>query len=328
MLRKTPIDFHGPGWLEDLNRNPPKEATGCGRIIVLCLVGIGVIAAMCGGLVWFIQSRGGKAADPAMLTLVGTPPATVEFHAGAALDDWSLTGTALALATASPTLDYCYFLTPSPTATNTPLPITPDEWAMTGTAFKLATGTPTGTPLPTQAPPRAWCDLQTATFTPFPLPQLPAAETTAEPAAPLVPVLPTSTPVLTVTATLYPAIDTLVQNPPRQSQPVQPPAAPAQPETILIVQTQVVVVYQTAAPAPTRLVIVTATYTPTFTATATYTPTATETPTETYTPTPTATETETPTATATPTETLEPTATTVPTEVPAEIPLSTQEAAL
>jgi hypothetical protein len=316
MFKQTPIDFRGPGWLEDLNRNPPKEGAGCGRILLLLVVGLGVIAATCGGLIWFIQSRGGKttAADAAMLTLVGSPAATMQFGAAMTLDDWSLTGTAMALATSSPTLDYCYFLTPSPVPSSTPLPITPDAWALTGTAFKLATGTPTGTPLPTQAPPRAWCDFATAD---------PGATAAATAAAPLVmTATPTSSPAPTLEPTNTPRPPTDQPAAPRQSAPVQ--QAPAQP--VIVVQTQVQVVVQTSVVIQPEVRIITATplpptstLTPSPTATVTLTPTLTETPTATATATETPTETATPTATETATET--PTLTETPTETPEGEPL-------
>ena len=54
------------------------------------------------------------------------------------VDSWGATGTALLYITASPTLDYCWWQTPSPTPTST-LPFTPDSWGATGTAIYMAT---------------------------------------------------------------------------------------------------------------------------------------------------------------------------------------------
>src|SRR5690606_1335105 len=96
------------------------------------------------------------------------------------LDEWEITGTALYFitqsptitptfsATPSPTMDYCWFLTPTLTPSNTPIPVTPDSWAMTGTHVFLASTTPTVPITPTQPPPRAWCDI-TPEQTPTPV---------------------------------------------------------------------------------------------------------------------------------------------------------------
>jgi hypothetical protein len=313
MFKQTPIDFRGPGWLEDLNRNPPKEGAGCGRLVFLVLAGVIVLGLLCMGIMAVIQQSQPPAVaatgDPASLTLVGTSPAMVEFRSQP-LDDWSLTGTALAVATASPTLDYCYFLTPSPTASSTPLPITPDAWALTGTAYALETGTPTGTPLPTQAPPRAWCDFATEAA--------PVMAVSSE-AAPLVATaLPTSSPTATQEPTHTPHPPTEQPTAPRQSAPVL--QAPAQP--VIIVQTQVQVVIQTSVVIQPDVRIITATPLPP-TATATPSPTATETATETPTLTPTETATETPSPTATETATETPTLT--PTQTATETPTETPE---
>ena len=302
---ETPTLYRPPGYQVDLDRLQPVRGPGCGRLVFLMSVGCVVLFMVCGGIYAFIRAQTSPKQSPAVLTIVATrPPASQPQAQPPTLDAWSAQGTALALATASPTLDYCWWQTPTALPSPTPLPVTPDAWALQGTAIALETGTPTGTPLPTAAPPRAWCDLvtpglpATATFTPFPL----HAETTQEVVPPTVTPVPASrTPAPTATTTLYPEI----QIP--QSQPAAAPAQPAAPQQVLVVQTQIVL--QTAAPAPTqppRVVIVTATplptSTPTETATASETPTETATATATETPTETPTETATPTATETPTE--------------------------
>lgn len=323
-----PVLIRPPGYQVDLDRLQPVKGASCGRVVVL-LVSFAVILLMvCGGVFLFIRSQTMPAQNPVLLTLVATRPgATMTNTIPPELDSWSLTGTALIHATASPTLDYCWWQTPTAVPTSTPVPVTPDAWALEGTARALETGTPTFTPMPTQAPPRAWCDLITPTFTPFPLPVKPETagtagtpETTQDP-APAAMYLESPTAVKPLTATPFPEMIIPSSRPPAAG-PVSQPNAPA---PVVIVQTEVHIIYQTAAPAPvvTELVIVTATYTPTFTATATATPTLTETPTETPTataaPSETATETPTPTETATATETPSPTATEISSELSPEV---------
>lgn len=252
------------------------------------------------------------------------------------MDDWSATGTALYHLATTPTPDYCWFLKPSPTATVTQIPVTPDEWALQGTAFALQTGTPTYTPQPTQEPPRTLCDyVATATFTPFVI----------ERDTPVVTALPqvvTVQPALVPSATPLPNLSTLVPQAQAQQQSSQP--LPATPLPRVIVQTsEPQIIYQTSAPqivvqtsAPQiiiqevqNVVVVTATQLPTETDAASHTPTATETgtptetasptPTETATPVPSATPTETPTLTASPSATATPTVTPTLTETPTEM---------
>jgi hypothetical protein len=108
-------------------------------------------------------------------TLAALPTSTVISTAlpTFTLDAWALYGTEIALATASPTPDYCYWLTPSPTPLPT-LPYTPDAWQLQGTAVFLTENPPQP---PTPLPPRELCNniptiVPTAVFTPWPLPQL------------------------------------------------------------------------------------------------------------------------------------------------------------
>ena len=323
-----PIVYRAPGYQVDLDRLQPVRGASCGRVAVLLLSFSGIVILICGGVFAFVRAQTAPKQDPVVLTLVaGDAPSRIVIQTHTPkppLDAWSLTGTALVLATASPTLDYCWWQTPTAVPSPVGLAVTPDAWALQGTAYALETGTPTFTPMPTQPPPRAWCDLITPTFTPFPLPAAARSESTQEPAPPL-PTQPPPTarpPTREPTNTPFP--DITIPERQQSYQPQQPaPAAP-----VVVVQTQVVVVVQTAAPAPavTEIVIVTATHTPTFTATATATPTESETPTETPTATPSETPTETPTETASPTATatFEPTAT----EVPAQVyPEATQETA-
>ena len=283
-----PIIYRAPGYQVDLDRLQPVRGAGCGRVLLLLLAAGSILSLVCGGLYLFVRSQTMPPETEMPLTLA---PSRVPVTATLApvLDSWSLTGTALIYATASPTLDYCYFLTPSPVPTLTPLPVTPDAWALQGTAYALETGTPTFTPypLPTQQPPRAWCDLVlTPTFTPFALPQS-IAEATQEAAPP-----PTSTPKLpTKEPTLTPFPEIKIPDTHEQPAPVQSSRNVNVPDPVIIVQTQVRVIHETAAPPPpavTELVVVTATLTPTFTATPTETATdtPTETPTETATDTP------------------------------------------
>jgi hypothetical protein len=101
-------------------------------------------------------------------TLLPSPSATFT------PDAWESTGTAIVLGilpdqpTPTPSPDYCWWLTPTSTATAT-LPYTPDAWQSTGTAIFWATNPPQ---TPTAPPPRELCPESqrwTPTFTPFPL---------------------------------------------------------------------------------------------------------------------------------------------------------------
>lgn len=304
--QQTPITYVAPEYKPDLDRLPAQGAGGCGRIVLILIAGLIAILAVCGGTIYLVSARRASA-SPAITPTISSadtslPTADEMPSPTYTLDAWAATGTALALITASPTMDYCWHLTPSPTPSVTPLPVTPDAWAATGTAIALSTGTPTNTPEPTQAPPRAWCDLQTATFTPFPLPTRDPSQIASTAKA-----TQTNTPTATITppATYFPPIQEA--QPPAQA-PYVPPAQPVQPTA------QPVIIVQTSAPVVVTVVkVVTAvpSRTPTATATATETPTSTPTETPTTTPTltstPTATATETPTTTPTATETMFPT---------------------
>lgn len=310
---QTPVTHVAPGYFPDLDRLPPSSSSGCGRIVMILLAGIFAIIVICGGTMILVSSAFAKPPEtPTPLTLVplgqdeplGTLPTSLPTEiATQTLDAWSMTGTALAFAVASPTLDFCWHLTPSPAPSETPFPVTPDSWALTGTAVALSTGTPTNTPYPTQAPPKAWCDFITATFTPFPLPTIDPSMITAT-GTPTI--APTRTPAPPPTATYFPAIQEVQPQQPAQ---YVPPAATQAP----------VIIVHTAAPIQITVIkLVTAipsrTPVPTATSTATETPTTTPTATETPTLTPTATATATPTPTSTPTatETLLPTIEVIP----------------
>ncbi len=275
-----------PGYQVDLDRLPPTSQSGCGRVLALGLLGITLIVMMCAGAVFLVTKATAKPPTPtvanlptenALAPLVVSNTAT--FTAIPTIDNWSATGTALFFATAqiTPTVDYCWFLTPSPIPSNTPVPVTPDEWALQGTQIALSTGTPTLTPFPTQAPPRAWCDAQTATLTPFTLPTIDANGPTATASQ-----TPTETATATATKPLPPTAFPPIQEVQPQTQYI-PPAQPT-PAPVIIIQTSapvVVTVIQVVTPVPSR----TPTLTPTATATPTETPTSTPTATETLIPT-------------------------------------------
>ena len=314
MFRKTPITYAPPGYQVDLDRMPPAEGSGCKRLAMMLLIAALLIGGICWGVSSFVAAQAAPRETPTPLTLVPLQAATQTPTAIPTLDEWSATGTALFFATAqvTPTIDYCWFLTPSPVPSSTPLPITPDAWALQGTQIALSTGTPTFTPVPTQAPPRAWCDLQTPiftpAFTPFPLstvdPMMVTVTTTLT-------AQPTHTPALPATATYFPPIQEVQPTaqqqyiPPAQSQYVPPAPAP-----VIIVQTAApiqITVIKVVTAVPSKTPLPTATSTATASATPTSTPTETPTATATQTLVPTETATEMPTSTPTPTETLLPT---------------------
>lgn len=309
--QQTPITYVAPEYKPDLDRLPATGAGGCGRIVLILVIGLIAILSICGGTIYLVSARRASAAT---ISLTAAPEASSLPASGEStpsptytLDAWAVQGTALALITASPTLDYCWFITPSPEPTNTAVPVTPDAWALEGTSIALSTGTATNTPEPTQAPPRAWCDFATEAFTPFPLPSIDAGSMTAT-QTPTTTLTPTST--IEPTPTYYPLIQEA--QPPAQAPYVPPAQAQATSVPVIIIQTSApvsitVIKVVTAVPTRTPLPTVTATSTATETATATLTPTetATATLTMTATLTPTATPSETPTETATYWPTLE-----------------------
>src|SRR5262245_20594959 len=217
---QTPVTYRPPGYQLDLDRIPPKSGTGCGRIALLGIVGIVTLILTCGGIYAAVKAMTQQPqSETQRLTLAPTRSPAPTATAALTLDAWSLTGTALIFAAASPTTDYCWFLRPSPIPSFTPVPVTPDAWALQGTAYALQTGTPAFTPYPTQPPPRAWCDMETATFTPYPLPALPVKAETTEEAAPVrMPPTPQPRPTepQNPTSTLFPSLDVYSQQPTAQ----------------------------------------------------------------------------------------------------------------
>jgi len=181
----TPVSFFPPGYQPDLDRIPPSGGTSCLRLIIIIIVGIIILIGVGAGAVMFIASRttgGGITTQPITPRSATLSPmdignlvlSTVERERTNAptatasptstLDAWSNTGTAIflathtATATASATMDYCAYLTP--TASPSPTAIyTMDAWQVTGTAIYHETQTPTTTPTITPTAPRAWCDL-------------------------------------------------------------------------------------------------------------------------------------------------------------------------
>lgn len=253
LKRATPVDFIHPAYLPDLDASPPRPGTGCGRQLALGLAFVGVLAAAVWMLLSFIGSQTQPTVERIELTAVPIEPTSQPVTP--TLDAWSLTGTALFFAEASPTLDYCAFMTPSPTPRPT-LIYTPDAWQATGTAVFLATN-PAQTPTAQPTTPKSWCDLwltPSPTFTPLALSGLSA---TAMPTA-------TSTPTARPSPTWV--------SPPSgggASNIVQPQPQPPTAEPIIVLPTA-----QPPTAQPTRLP-------PTLTATATPSPTSTSTPTPT-----------------------------------------------
>lgn len=263
-------------------------------------------------LIWGVSMAVSQAAPAAVPTVEAvqpseTPLTVVTVEAVIIFpspDAWGLTGTALVNATPAPPVNYCWFLTPSPTPTAT-WPFTPDAWGATGTAIFFATNPPQVATLP---PPRELCDAiprwtvtpeatGTATFTPLPLPGQIEVTEEVSPAYTLPMIVPPAT--WTPAPTRRPTIDA-VTGP--QVQVVIQTAAP-----VIVVQTQPPqIIVQTSVPV---IVVETVVVYPTLEPTATPTETATATSTPTETPTSTATATETPTATATSTPTETPTET-------------------
>jgi hypothetical protein len=308
----APVTYVRSGFDPTLNRLPPRAGSGCRRFFTWVFVGLVVL----GGVVAFIGRAIAPAAAAPEPTLIPSPLPTEVINATstptATLDSWSATGTALFFATASPTaapsatVDYCWFLTPSPTPSPT-LAYTPDAWQATGTAVYFLTNTPTPYLEPTATTPRSWCDV---TLTPSAVPMTNTPRSTSTPTA-----SPTNTPrfVFPTAASGAPLLPTAQPPQPTDAPPILPPT--------LVPPTAV----RTRKPTKTPTATMTPSATVTETATATATPTATETATETPTETATVTETPTPTATftETPTETPSATATNTPTATHTPSPILT-----
>ncbi|MCL4251792.1 MAG: hypothetical protein KJ065_26945 [Anaerolineae bacterium] len=302
-----PIDFAAPGYQVELNRIPPSGGKGCVRLVFLLLLFIGVIAVAAVVVLRIIngQTIEEPLTPPTLMALdqiVATAAPTATNTPTPTLDAWSITGTALIEQTASPTptltptMDYCWFLTPSPTPAPTLL-ITLDAWQLEGTRVFYETQTPTPMLMPTQQPPRAWCDAQlsaTPTFTALPLTAVtmqPLQPATARPPRPTATNAPNS---------LFPT-----SQPPVVGGSYPTGGSGSGPITVI----------NTSEPPPPVIVVITATPAPTLTPTRTPSPTNTSTPTASNTPTvtPTATATNTLTATATHTATWTLTPTNTPT---------------
>lgn len=299
----APKTIVAAGYMPDLDRLPPRPGRGCGGVLVVLSLLLIVVVA---GVWMFVGAAAPRPAavptdDSSSSSAISTPTGSPTSPPTATLDPWSLTGTALLHATASATIDYCWWLTPTPTATAT-LQYTPDHWQATGTAIYEATNPPVP-PTATPDAPRVWCNnipdpTMTPTITPLSL-RRDVALTDVGPTFTLTPTpeptdRPANVPSMPSGGGSYPGGGG------SSSWPAFPggdsgggltiwqPTAPPAPTVAL----------------PTAIPTLTATSTPTATATATATgtptPTATETPTETPTPTATATATETPTATPTP----------------------------
>lgn len=177
-----------PEYAIDLDRLPAQPA-GCSGSLVMVL---GVIVAMIAGGGLMLTRQAAPTPPPIpTITRDETTPTPTE---SPTLDSWDMTGTALAVAGASPTIDYCFWLTP----TDTPPPTVEsvDAWSATGTAVYEATH-PYQSPTPTPDVPQAWCN-----NIPSPTPTLTAlkigTQATDTPA-------PTATPMPTLTETRQPA---------------------------------------------------------------------------------------------------------------------------
>jgi hypothetical protein len=339
---ETPKHHLNPGELPYLNRVKPRRqrlpVMGCVGIILVCSL-IGVVPI--GYMAWQQSQSDGVLPTEAVLstptvsdiqlvvlpTSTTTPLPTASATALPTLDVTQLLATVAARATGTPsstplpTLDTCWFLTPSPTPSSTPLPVTPDAWALSGTATQIAylnLNTPTFTPTATATLPRGLCDAY--------LLMLAAGGATLEPSATGDPALATMIP----TAGAFPTLALGASPTPviiRQEQVQQQPVVTIiyRQEIVYITQEarQPVQIVVTAPPQPTMFVVVTATYTASPLPSATHTATFTPTETQSHTPTFTATFTPTQTATETPTETPTPTATETPTETQSHTPTFT-----
>ncbi len=274
-IEHQPIDYDP---VEDLRQPPGIGAAG---IVIAVLLLVAVLGMTAWGVVEAIRQN--SPAPVVVPTIMSLPTETL---------------TPTISPTPSATMDYCYWLTPSPEPSPT-LAYTPDSWGATGTAVYYATNPPQ---TPTPLPPRELCD-NVPTWTPVPDIFVRGVTATASP-SPTLEVSPAYT-LETAVAYTWTPLPTLPQiQPPAQVDPVivtQPPIVITSPPVIITLP----------PPPPEQIIIViTATFMP---PTETFTPTATFTPTH-YEPLPTSSPT--PTFTFAPTETLTPTPTETPTPTP------------
>ncbi len=312
----------GAGYEPLLDRRQ-SEGFGCGKLFFLVLLLVAILAALYFGVTSFIEAQNTE--DPLPPTLAQLPSASPTFTPSSTPtrmpftvtpDSWGATGTAIFLGTQPPTLDYCWWLTPSPTFTPT-LPYTPDAWQATGTAVYMATNPAVS---PTSPPPRELCtDYQpfTATITPLPRYRGEDAEGGVKSSMDFGP---------TPTFTMPPAIETYfvtsMAPSPTPYIVIQQVEVPVEVIREVPVEIPVEVPVQIILTSPPQIIeqpiyvelppiIITATLTNTLTPTMTWTPSATFTVTPsatatltlTHTPSPTSTYTTTATPTPTPTET-------------------------
>lgn len=272
---------------DPLIESRPPQSGGCRKFLVWTGGLFLICSLVTWGVVWFIQSRTTAVIEPTVrpqqIDLSSTPAPT---HT---LDSWSATGTALIFQEATATLDYCWFLTPSPTPSAIPL-FTPDPWQATGTAIWVQENPPTPYIEPSPTTPRSWCDVQPPTQNPRGLIFLTSTGT----AIPLftVSAAPTHTPRQVSGGQSQPTPAPIVIQP-TDAPPVIIPTLP--PPTA--VNTKKPKKTKTATPLPSATFTETSTDSPSLTPT--FTETLTATPTPTLTETPTFTPTETPTATST-----------------------------
>ncbi len=236
----APVTFEPAGYQIDLDYIPSDGGASCGKLLMLMGAAVSVIVIVIIAVIALLTPHTN---DDIAVTITLAPTFTPMTNP--TLDSWAMTGTAIVNAQPTPTMDYCWFLTPSPMPTWTPIPVTPDAWARAGTAIALQTGTPTHTPTATQPPPRAWCDLAIpATPTPLQPPTIaPLEELFSSPTA-----RPTDLPQLTLNRA------------PQQFQPAPVQGAQIVPTPIPQIVVQTVVITQ---PPPTAVVLPTNTLQPT-----------------------------------------------------------------
>lgn len=328
MFGGTPREHRPPG--SDPRIDLRNRSVSCLPFVLIGLI-ISVVCIMSGlGIVVYSGSQTTPTETAtATATETATRQPTSTLLPTNTLTSDQLIATAVSLMTATPTqriptatatINYCWFLTPTVTASATPTlhPDTSQDDLMLATVTAIMRElTPTATA--TDAPPLAWCD-QFLLGTPVIVEAAANAEVTDDPEA---------TEDLSTPIGGFPTMEMIA--PPATWTPVpyygggggdsggvriieivvtEPPAVITQPPRVIVITATPYFVVATATPTATHTA--TNTETPTATATETATPTLTETATET--PTATATETETPTATATETET--PTATSTATATP------------
>lgn len=336
-MGKFPISFGPTGINPALDENPPRGPNVIAMLGTCLTISLIVIFAVIGFLIY--RATRPQASAAPIPTVAVLPSQTVTATASPTLDDWSATGTAMFLATHTPT----------PTPTVPPSATWSLEgWSATGTAWAMGI-TPEVTPEPSAS---AIAELtEPPTYTPYPTYTFvpPSSNKQAQPVVTVIhDTVPVTSPPVTIKVTQIvpvPVLRTVIVQATRPPVTATPSATITPTPSLTITPTPTITLTPSASPTVTRDAAWWASATAYYgiltqnaiqpTATAQPTDIPTDSPVDTDvppteipptdvipdTPSPTATATDTETPTLEPTITPSETATDVPTETPTDPPV-------